>query len=229
MTATVTRWWWVRHAPVTANEGKIYGRSDLPCETGDRAVFEGLAELLPADAVLVTSDLMRTHQTADAIAAAGLSLPPRQEIPDLAEQDFGDWQDRHYADVEKTDPRVVHDFWLCPAHCRPPGGESFVDLIARAAAAIEAVSDANPGRDIIAVAHGGTIRAALSLALGLDPERALSFTIDNLSITRIDRIETGTDDPRPGSGRLSWRTVLVNRLPGSFPPGHRNPVPRTST
>jgi alpha-ribazole phosphatase len=29
------------------------------------------------------------------------------------------------------------------------------------------------GRDVIAVAHGGTIRAALGLALGLDPEASL--------------------------------------------------------
>lgn len=213
MTATVTRWWWIRHAPVTANEGRIYGRGDLPCVIDDTATFDWLAKVLPKDALLVTSNLMRTHQTADAIAKSGLTLAPRQEFVDLAEQDFGDWQGQHYSDVEKTDPRVVHDYWLCPAHYRPPGGESFVDLIARTAPVVERISDQNPGRDIIAVTHGGTIRAALSVALGLDPERVLSFTIDNLSLTRIDRIETGGDDPTPGSGRLNWRTVTVNRLP----------------
>ncbi len=219
MATTVTHWWWIRHAPVTANEGRIYGRSDLPCVTDDPDLYAGLAAMLPKDALLVTSNLMRTHQTADAIAAAGLTLPEREVFDDLAEQNFGDWQGRHYADIEAVDPRVVHDFWLCPAHCRPPGGESFVDLIARVAPVIETVSDANPGRHIIAVAHGGTIRAALAIALGLDPERALSFTIDNCSLTRIDRIETGPEDPQPGLGRLSWRTVLVNRLPGERPPG----------
>ena len=219
MATTVTRWWWIRHAPVTANQGRIYGGADLPCETDDPDLYAGIAALLPKDAVLVTSNLMRTHQTADAIKAAGLTFPERLEYPDLAEQSFGDWQGQHYADVEKVDPRVVHDFWLCPAHCRPPGGESFVDLIARVACAIEAISDENPGRDVVAVAHGGTIRAALAIALGLDPERALSFTIDNCSLTRIDRIETGPEVPQPGKGQLSWRTVLVNRLPGERPPG----------
>ena len=34
----------------------------------------------------------------------------------------------------------------------------------------------------------GAIRAALALALDLDPEAALAFTIENCSITRIDRI-----------------------------------------
>lgn len=221
MTATVTHWWWVRHAVVSANEGRIYGRADLPCETDDREAFESLAAILPADAVLVTSDLQRTHQTADAIAAAGLVLPDRIELRDLAEQDFGEWQGQHYADIEKVDPRIVHDYWLCPAHCRPPGGESFVDLIARVAPAIEDISELHPGRHIVAVTHGGTIRAALAIALGIDPERALSFSIDNLSVTRIDRIETGTDDPRPGKGQLGWRTVMVNRGHGARGPGER--------
>jgi alpha-ribazole phosphatase len=56
------------------------------------------------------------------------------------------------------------------------------------------------------VAHGGTIRAALGLALSLDPEAALSISIDNCSITRIGRIEG------PGLGH-GWRVVTVNRPP----------------
>ena len=66
--------------------------------------------------------------------------------------------------------------------------------------------DANRGRDIIAVAHGGTIRAALGLALGLDPEACLAFTMENCSVTRIDHI----DGPGMGHG---WRVVTVNRPP----------------
>ena len=87
-----TRGWWVRHAPVTVNNGHIYGQQDLPCDTDDAHAFDGLAKLLPEEAVLVTSNLMRTHQTADAIRAAGLNRPDRIEIEALKEQSFGDWQ-----------------------------------------------------------------------------------------------------------------------------------------
>ena len=41
-TATTTRFWWVRHAPV-AHEGRIYGQKDMPCDCTDTAVFTGLA------------------------------------------------------------------------------------------------------------------------------------------------------------------------------------------
>jgi len=74
------------------------------------------------------------------------------------------------------------------------------------ARAIHQVLDTNRGRDIIAVAHGGTIRAALGLALGLEPEACLAFTMENCSITRIDHI----DGPGMGHG---WRVITVNRPP----------------
>ncbi|MEC7536515.1 MAG: histidine phosphatase family protein, partial [Pseudomonadota bacterium] len=63
------------------------------------------------------------------------------------------------------------------------------------------------GKDVIAVAHAGAIRAALSYALGLDLEASLSFSIENLSLTRLDHIESGDD-----SG--IWRIVCVNRTFG---------------
>ena len=44
------------------------------------------------------------------------------------------------------------------------------------------------GKDIVCVAHGGSIRAALALALGLNGDQAISFSIDNLSTTVIDYI-----------------------------------------
>jgi alpha-ribazole phosphatase len=79
-------------------------------------------------------------------------------------------------------------------------------VIERVSRAIHRLVEIHPGDDIIAVVHGGTIRAALALALGLDPEASLAFTIENCSITRIDHI----DGPGMGHG---WRVVTVNRLP----------------
>ena len=61
---TITRWWWVRHAPVTVLGGRIYGQDDPPADCDDATLFATLAQLLPAEAVWVTSQLQRTHQTA---------------------------------------------------------------------------------------------------------------------------------------------------------------------
>ena len=55
----LTRWWWVRHAPVTVNNGRCYGQTDVPCDCSNDAAFAGLARRLPKDAVWVTSPLQR--------------------------------------------------------------------------------------------------------------------------------------------------------------------------
>jgi len=209
--ATTTRFWWVRHAPV-ASEGRIYGQQDMPCDCADTALFTGLAEQLPRQSVWVTSNLRRTHETAAAIVRAG--LPGPQPIPGpgwiamaaLAEQNFGDWQGLTYEELRQSRDGDFHRFWHAPAHETPPGGESFVAVIERVAGAIHRLVADHAGRDLIVVAHGGTIRSALALALGLDPEAALAFTIENCSITRIDHI----DGPGMGHG---WRVVTVNRPP----------------
>jgi broad specificity phosphatase PhoE len=204
--AVVTRWWWVRHAPVRGHDDKLYGQTDVEADVGERAGFDFLAERLPERAVWVTSHLKRTLQTAAAIAAAGLEVPEALIEPAFAEQHFGSWHGMSHAEIAAARDGAVHKFWIAPAHHAPPGGESFVDVIARTAAAIERLGRAHAGHDIVAVAHGGTIRAALQVALGTPPERALAFTIDNLSLTRIDQVEA------PGEGG-QWRVVAVNLAP----------------
>jgi len=211
MSEIATRLWWIRHAPVD-HGGRIYGQLDLSCDCPETAIFAGLAEQLPRDAVWVTTNLRRTHETATAIIRAGLPGPERipgpeaLAIPDLAEQHFGEWQGLAYDELHRLREGDSHRFWHAPAHEVGPGGESFLAVIERVSRAVHQLVETYPGRDVIAVAHGGTIRAALALALGLEPEAALAFTVENCSITRIDHIKG------PGVGH-GWRVVTVNRPP----------------
>ena len=216
----VTSWWWIRHAPVVGHEGRIYGAQDVDCDTSDSHVFRRLARTLPQEALWLTSHLSRTWARAEAIRrAAGHPRPDdRLEVPALGEQSFGDWQGLSHAELDALRDGAWHRFWLTPAEERPPGGESFVDLMARVGEAISRLNQAHGGRHIVAVAHGGTIRAALAQALGLHPERALAFEIANCSLTRIDHIvgSPGSHDPDVGE---AWRVGLVNADPGSFGDG----------
>jgi alpha-ribazole phosphatase len=208
----LTRWWWVRHAPVTENNGRCYGQTDVGCDCSNEAAFAGLARKLPREAIWVTSTLRRTHLTAAGIVRAGLPGPDPIPGPgvlveaDLAEQHFGEWQGVTYAELAERNGNLWPRVWLAPAHHAPPGGESFVQLMQRAHRAIERLSREHARRDIIAVTHGGTIRAALALALGISPEAALALTIDNLSLTKIEHFP-GTDYAHP------WRVVTVNQPP----------------
>jgi broad specificity phosphatase PhoE len=71
--------------------------------------------------------------------------------------------------------------------------------------AIERITAEEAGKDIIAVAHGGTIKAAVGLALGNQPDKGLMFTIDNCSVTRLDHIAS--------AGHNGWRLLMVNQQP----------------
>ena len=204
-----TRWWWVRHAPVVTSGGKIYGQKDVPCDTSDTASFEGLAAMLPAGAVWVTSHLCRAIDTAAAIVTAGAASQPVLREPDFAEQSFGHWQDHSWDDLQQENSVQYQAFWESPGRNAPPGGESFADLIARTDKAIKRLNTAHQGRDIVAVTHGGTIRAALAIALDVEPINALSLKIDNLSLTRLDHFGGGQFK---GQGS-NWRIDGVNLPP----------------
>jgi broad specificity phosphatase PhoE len=199
-----TRWWWVRHAPVRSDGGNIYGQKDIGCDTGDLEVFEAVAKILPRSAVWYASNLTRTHQTADAIWSAGFPKPAAMtKEAAFAEQHLGQWQGMNRAAFLASRPVGSH--WFADIGEAAPGGESFMDLYNRVCRAIDRINVEQGGKDVIAVAHGGTIKAAIGLALGGQPERGLAFDIDNCSVTRLDHFA--------GTGHSSWRLPMVNQQP----------------
>ena len=181
------RLWLVRHAPVADAAGIIHDW-DAPADVGDVGALEVLREKLPKGAVQFASPSLRTLQT-----AAALGLNPVSD-PNLLEQNFGDWTGRRHDDLAREFGAAYHDFWKAPAENRPPNGESFSDQVVRMRGALAAL----PPGDIVVVAHSGTVRAALAIALDIVPESALRFKIDPLSLTRIDRVDGG------------WSVVCVN-------------------
>jgi broad specificity phosphatase PhoE len=209
-----TRWWWIRHAPVHNPERRLYGQNDLPAICEGNVCFPPLAAALPRNAVWLTSQLQRTRQTAEAVIPhlVGHDAPEFLVEPDIAEQHFGQWQGMTFLELQAHLGDNFADFWRNPAKERPPGGESFADVIARVGRVIERMNRSHAGRDIVAFAHGGSIRAALAHTLGLAPDAALSFQIDNLTLTRLDHVLTHDGSPAPGAMR-PWRINLVNWLP----------------
>lgn len=204
MTSTVTRWWLVRHAPVVGHDGRIYGSNDVPADVSDSETFRKLADSLPENGLLVSSHLSRARHTADALIEGGLRFAERFIEEDLGEQDFGEWQGRTWDDISAEEEAVgAHKFWTAPASHAPPGGESFHAVIDRVGQVVQRLTDRHGGRDIVAVIHGGSIRATLAHALAIDPEIALGFATENLSLTRIDHV---TGDGAGGN----WRVAFVN-------------------
>ena len=119
--------------------------------------------------------------------------------------------------------RPVGSHWFADIDEPAPGGESFMDLYHRVRGAIERITVEQAGRDVIAVGHGGTIKAAVGLALGGQPEKGLAFDIDNCSVTRLDHFasdgqqQLAAADGEPAAldrGRLARRDASAGRAGG---------------
>jgi alpha-ribazole phosphatase len=203
MTRTVTRWWWVRHAPVKEAGGRVTGQLDLDADITDHERIARTAVRLPQHPIWMSSQLRRARQTLDVLhKACGITGASIVVERDMAEQDFGDWQGKTYAELEASDADRYKKFWIAPGTTRPPGGESFADVMMRVARAVERRSALHPDADIVVVGHGGSIRAAVAQALGLAPGRALALQVDPLSLTRLDRIADASG--------VAWSIGCVN-------------------
>lgn len=138
-----------RHGETEWNRDGIWqGWADPPLNETGRAQARELAEQLrdvPFDAVY-SSDLQRARETAE-IAAAPHGVPVVTD-PGLREIDIGSWSGLTRAEIEERFPDGER-----------PGGETREQHASRVLEAVERIARENPGRRILLVTHGGTMRA----------------------------------------------------------------------
>jgi probable phosphoglycerate mutase len=164
--------------PVSAD-----GHADPELSPEGRRQADLLAERLAEvtlDGIYVSS-LRRTAETAAPLAAR-LGLTPAVE-PDLREIHLGDWEGGTFRRlVAERDPRM-RSLWHDGSWDVVPNGERPAVFAARVRAALSRIRDANPGRRVAVVCHGGVIGQAVALATGAGP---LAFMqCDNASITQV--------------------------------------------
>ncbi|MFD2676993.1 histidine phosphatase family protein [Camelimonas lactis] len=183
----------VRHAPVAGPAGVIHGPG-APADVSDSRLVAATRGALAqaASAASWCSPALRTRQT-----AAALGLAPAIDRR-IAEQDFGAWTGCRHADLAAEPGDAYALFWRDAAGNAPPGGESFRQQITRVADFLAALA----AGDHIVVTHSGVIRAAVAVALDMQPEKALGLVIEPLSMTLLEHT--------PGGWRVGW----VNRLAG---------------
>jgi len=202
-----TGFWLIRHALVAENaRAVLYGVMDVPlCEPTlleQAPMYRSLAARLPRPAAWLVTPLSRTQRTAETLFAHGY---PRAELtvePGLTEQSLGEWQGLPHAELPARLTLPKHAFWPLGGHEKPPGGESMADVISRVGTTMERLAETYAGREAVIVSHGGAIRGAIAHALGIGPDNALHLSIQNLSLTRLEKTPDG------------WRVQCVNEMPG---------------
>lgn len=186
----------VRHGPTHAKT--MVGWSDLPADLSDTAQVARLADHLPSDGIVISSDLQRCIATADAIQRDRRRL---EHDAALREIHFGDWELKAFAEIEATDPDRIRAYWETPGDVRPPNGESWNEVTSRVDGAIDRLITAHRGAKLIVVVHFGVILTQIQRAEQLTAEEVFAHRIDNLSVTSIKIDDTG------------WTVHPINHIP----------------
>ena len=200
----MTRMFLVRHGETTLTaEDRFAGSTDVPLGANGCMQAERLSARLARDPIAAAycSPLRRTVETA-AI---------------LREIDHGHWEGLRRADVEAQYPDEYSDWEDDPFTFAPAGGESGVQVVARALPVIREIVVAHPGHSVLVVSHKATIRLILASLLGfdargyrdrLDQAPACLNVVDFKSPSRarlmlFNDVSHYAGEPRKGEQRLS--------------------------
>lgn len=196
--------YFVRHGETLLNaKGVYYGATDTPLNARGAAQAAAVGQRLSGiswDKVYISNKL-RTRQTAQAIVGDAL-MPRLNEVPALAELDFGQWEGLDHGAVCRQFPEDYKrwcDDWLGAA---PTGGENFYEFWARVKTAFERIVEeclggsalpdfeaetaAHRDKNILICAHNGTLRVIFAVMCGLGPEGTWHFNFEQDTWSRAD-------------------------------------------
>jgi len=142
----------VRHGETDWNaEGRLQGRTDRPLNDYGRRQARALADELAGEGLeaVYSSDLARARETAE-IVAERLGLEVVLD-PDLREKDWGNWEG--LTPAERDGLELV--------------AESTQEHAARTLRALHRIAERHPGKRVLVVTHGGSLRRVQVEVLGL--------------------------------------------------------------
>lgn len=162
----------MRHGETEWNAGsRLQGQTDIALSARGRRQAAAMAALVRSlePRQCVVSDLRRTRETAELL---GLATPLIN--PAWREAMLGDWEGKTKTEVGLANYSAWHD-----GRIDPPGGETMHDLRQRIGSAIAALDC--EGTTVV-VTHGGVIRTAVSLLIGLTADKIIAVEPGSLTL-----------------------------------------------
>jgi len=167
-----TRVYLVRHgATELTDEDRFAGAIDVLLSDEGREQARLLGKRLEADPISVAfaSPMTRTMDTARLIAAPhGIEVTAVDGLREIA---HGRWERKTRAEVEQQFPEEYARYETDPFSFAPTGGESGLQVTARALPALLTIVEEHPDQRILVVSHKATIRLLLSSLIGFDPRK----------------------------------------------------------
>ena len=177
----------VRHGETVWNrEGRIQGHTDVDLSERGRQQARLLAQRLksvPLDAAYA-SDLCRASDSA-AVILQGRDVP-LYPTPRLREYHKGAFEGLTEAELRARYPAEYPGYIAKDLDYAPEGGESTRGVSARMTAVINEIKERHLGDNVLVVGHGGSLRAAMMVLLGMPMDANWRFVFGNCTLTIVD-------------------------------------------
>ena len=158
----VTTIFLARHGETDWNRNERFqGHADPPLNAAGREQAHALSEALATQPLraVYTSPLRRAAETAEVVAASrGLAVEPADG---LREVDVGSWEGLTRTDVERRYPEQFRR-WLVEQAQGWEDGETYEEMGRRVVGTLLELAERHRDDPILAVTHGGPIRAAIA-------------------------------------------------------------------
>ncbi len=177
----------VRHGETAWNvDTRIQGQLDIPLNDTGRWQAARLGAALAEEGVqaIYSSDLLRAHETAQAISRA--TGVPIVTDTGLRERGFGDFEGHTWLEIEARWPEGAQRWRKREPDYQPGGhGESLTTFYARCTGTAARLAAAHPGQTVVMVAHGGVMDCFYRAASRVDLLTPRSWLLGNASVNRL--------------------------------------------
>lgn len=206
----------VRHGQTAWNlESRAQGHTDIPLDAVGQQQAELLAKAFRRHKIarVITSDLMRSAETARPVAeAAGAELIARS---DLRERSFGEWEGMAFAELRWHKEREAKRLGVSMEAVVPPKGESILMVWERLEAVVTELRAVK--ESTVVVTHGGTCALLLAKLVRGQVETARAFRFANTGISELRRHADGNQTLQRynDTSHLADMKVLTGDLEGA--------------
>lgn len=176
--------YFIRHGRTLWNHsGRYQGITDVPLNDIGKKQAVLTAQRLKDISFdeIISSDLVRARETAEAIAELhGKDVRVMKAFQELS---FGDWEGLTFEEIERKWPGMIAEMYHHPDTLRLPHGESFGDLQKRTMAALKDIISEGDNKTYAIISHGAAIRTILCGLLEIPLDRSWNFSLGNAGIT----------------------------------------------
>ena len=158
----------LRHGEATWNaEGRLCGRTDVPLSDGGHRQAQLLANRMKS----IVAEALYTSPLSRAVETARLigAAIGREPVVDrrLVELNYGAWEGRTFDEIQRAAPAVYAAWDADPGRLAPPEGETGAQLIERVTPFLAEVAQRHQSGNVVVVCHKTVCRLLACHIMGM--------------------------------------------------------------